>query len=69
MKPNQTPDWVKWAYGFVLIVSLVILAIMVARESAALQSASNGDLQAILTIMAGLATAFGTWAFGRGDKQ
>lgn len=50
-------------FGFLLLLAVMILAVMVARESQALQGVNNADLQQILTLFATLAGAFAQWAF------
>ena len=56
-------DEFRMLLGLVMIIAIVLLAIIVARENAALQSASNGDLQMIITVLAALLGGFTQWAF------
>ena len=72
-------EWqVKMVFGFLLLLALLVLAVMVAREGASLQGVNNTDLQQVLTLFAVMAGSFAQWAFathngapppGGGDKK
>ena len=53
----------KMFFGIFLLLSIVALAFMVAREGDKLQGVSNGDLQAVLTLLAAMGGGFTQWAF------
>lgn len=53
----------KMGFGFLLLLAILVLAVIVARQSAEQEKIDNADLQQILTIFSVLAGGFAAWAF------
>lgn len=61
-------EWqAKMIFGLLILLVLFVLAVIVARESAALQAVSNTDLAAVIAGLLTLAGGFANWAFGKQD--
>lgn len=63
-------EWAaKMTFGFLLLISILVLAVIVARQTAEQQTVSNTDLEQILTLFSVLAGGFANWAFSGNKKD